>query len=195
MKENLTSRQKQAIETKNRIYTKTLELLKDKDYAKVTLQEICTNAEVSVGNFYNYFSSKEELIIQAYPKFDQLVDSLDIEATIDPIDGIKDIIKSQIDVIEDLGANITAQCLRIHLQLHGKYIIEDSRSFHKYIINLVEKAIEKKEINSELPASEIAYTILRISRGVIFDWSLRDGAYPLEERVLTDLENYLKILK
>ncbi|MCQ6280260.1 TetR/AcrR family transcriptional regulator [Bacillus sp. EB600] len=53
----LTKRQLQAIHKKSEIYEKAIELLKEKDFQNITIEETCGNAGVSVGTFYHYFST------------------------------------------------------------------------------------------------------------------------------------------
>ena len=71
MKENkLTKRQIQAIHTKNKIYDTAIELMKEKDYQDIKIEEICSKAEISVGAFYHYFSSKNDFLTEMYSRAD-----------------------------------------------------------------------------------------------------------------------------
>lgn len=64
-------------ETKSRIVGAALELFKNKGYDETTMRMIAAEAEVSVGNAYHYFSSKEELM-QGY--YDEIATSFEIKA-------------------------------------------------------------------------------------------------------------------
>ena len=67
----LTNRQKQAVETKQKIFYCAVSLFAQKSYENVTVQDICDKAEVSVGAFYHHFKSKENIINEGYRLFDQ----------------------------------------------------------------------------------------------------------------------------
>ena len=65
-----TNRQKQAVATKQKIFTCALALFAKKTYETITVQEICSTAEVSVGAFYHHFKSKDDILEEGYHLFD-----------------------------------------------------------------------------------------------------------------------------
>lgn len=65
------TRQEQAEETKERIRRVALELFSTKDYGTVTVSMICRAAHVSNGLLYNYFPSKESILLDEFYKADQ----------------------------------------------------------------------------------------------------------------------------
>lgn len=62
------SRKEQAVLTKKKIFDTTVLLMKKKGYSKITIREICQNAEISVGTFYLYFLSKDDILLDIYNK-------------------------------------------------------------------------------------------------------------------------------
>lgn len=65
MKNELTSRQLQAKETKQKILDVANALIMEKEYEEITMAEIALAAGVSIGGLYHYFNSKEELFFPA----------------------------------------------------------------------------------------------------------------------------------
>ncbi len=65
------SRKEQAQLTKKKIFDTTMMLIHKKGYSKITIREICQNAQISVGTFYIYFSSKDDILLEIYQKIDQ----------------------------------------------------------------------------------------------------------------------------
>lgn len=63
MKERLTSRDIQARETREKLLRTAMELIAREGYRGVTIQRICKECGVSVGTFYQYFSSKKDIIM------------------------------------------------------------------------------------------------------------------------------------
>ena len=69
--EKMTSRQKQAMATKRKLFETAIELFAQKPYEQVTVQDICSAAGVSVGAYYHHFKSKSDIIDVGYLLFDQ----------------------------------------------------------------------------------------------------------------------------
>ena len=60
----LTKRQKNAIEKSNRILEAGIKLLDERGYDAVTISDIVEAADVSLGTFYHYFHSKDDLFFR-----------------------------------------------------------------------------------------------------------------------------------
>lgn len=185
MEEKLTTRQLQAIETKNRIFERALELFKTSDFEDVSTTDICKSLNIAVGNFYKYYSSKEDLLMEAYPTFDHnIVTDLSINKFDTNLEAIKFLIFEQTNGAETIGAKLYAQMLRIQIKTEGKNVVEESRTFHTCLKNLIQKALDEREITTDYSADEISSLILRISRGTLLDWAMQNGVYSVSERAL-----------
>ena len=60
------NRQKQALATKQKIFSRAISLFARQSYENVTVQDICAEADVSVGAFYHHFKSKENILDEGY---------------------------------------------------------------------------------------------------------------------------------
>jgi AcrR family transcriptional regulator len=188
MKEKPTQRARQAIETRRRIYENALILFRERDLEDVTIAEICRTANISTGHFYNHFDSKEALLLASYPAFDDFVrDEFSKRNFEDNISAIKSIVREQSSVAVKLGSGLTSQIMKLQLRLQGKYVVEGNRFYHTYMKKLVWDAATSGEFRSDIDAGEVADMILRLVRGVLFDWGVRGGEYDLQEKVQTDL--------
>ena len=72
----LNKRQRQALATKLKITEKAMELIKTYGLDSIKVTDICESANISVGAFYHYFNSKQDLIENAYMKIDLLVEKM-----------------------------------------------------------------------------------------------------------------------
>lgn len=63
MKEKPTSRDLQAQESRRKLLQTSMELIAREGYHNVTISRICRECGVSVGTFYQYFSSKRDIIM------------------------------------------------------------------------------------------------------------------------------------
>ena len=59
--ETKTKRQLQAEQTKDRLFNAAVDLLSERDFDDITIRDIVARANVSIGTFYNYYSTKMEV--------------------------------------------------------------------------------------------------------------------------------------
>lgn len=189
-----TNRQKQALVTKQKIFSLAVSLFAEKSYENVTVQDICTAAEVSVGAFYHHFKSKENILDEGYRLFDQQSEEAWKQGHPDaPLEAIRFLISEQAHSMENMGALAALQYFKHQLSSHEKYILNPDRFFYQTIF----KAVEEETAAGTLQGSADAITedILGITRGIIYDWCLHEGCYALSERsqrVLDMIFNHYK---
>jgi hypothetical protein len=74
-------------------------------------------------------------------------------------------------------------------------VIEETRAFHTRLKELINEAIDIGELKTDFSPNDISSQILRISRGVLFDWSIRNAPYKVHERALKDVNMFLNTMK
>ncbi|PKM72543.1 MAG: hypothetical protein CVU91_09150 [Firmicutes bacterium HGW-Firmicutes-16] len=206
------SRKEQALQTRRKLFNAGIRLFGAGDIDDVRIKDICDEAGVSVGIFYHYFSSKEDLMMEAYRFFDEeivsrarrKVYSSNLEALYFIIgyqcgnyDGLFDR-EADAQILEimfhyEAGELLLwRHVLRIQLKLGGISVIESDRPMNVYIHELIKCALCSGELVIDRPAEEITETVLRISRGVMFDWAVRGGSYKAYEYALRDVKGYLE---
>lgn len=111
------------------------------------------------------------------------------------LDAIRELIYMQVLGADKYGPRIMAQMLRTQLCSNGKYVLEDTRFFRTHLIELVKKAINTGEIDSSWDATGVAEMILRQSRGLLFDWSMRGAPYSACHKAVEDLNIILSTLQ
>ena len=195
----LTERQKQAISTELKITQVAMELFITNGYYSVKVQDICTAAEVSVGAFYHYFKSKSEIFNKGYMRVDAMLQEK-VEA-ISSFDSTKDeilfILGEAGALLQELSWNFVAQAYKHLMFEHPKYTLQADRFVFLQLEKAIEAGIKKNELIASVNPSELTITLLRVSRGVIFDWCLHEGTYDLREKTKSDvyliLTNYLTV--
>ena len=65
MEQTVKKRKLQAIETKQKIFEATMDLIKEKGVDHVQIEDISRKADVSMGLFYKYFANKSDVITEA----------------------------------------------------------------------------------------------------------------------------------
>lgn len=176
-----TNRQKQALATKQKIFSCALSLFAQKSYESITVQDICNEAEVSVGAFYHHFQSKDNILDEGYRLFDQQSEEAWNQGHPDePLEAIRFLIMEQAHSMENMGAMAALQYFKHQLSSNEKYILNPDRFFYQTILHAVEAETETGTLHGDSTA--ITEDILGVSRGLIYDWCLHEGSYTLSER-------------
>lgn len=66
MEQKKTSRQLQAEASREKLQQIVMDLCKTRTLDEIRIKDICEQAGMSLGNFYQYFSSKEDALIIRY---------------------------------------------------------------------------------------------------------------------------------
>jgi AcrR family transcriptional regulator len=184
---NIT-RKEQAEETRQRIYTSAIELMEQKGFGNFTIADISKKAGVSVGAFYQYFDSKNDILAEIFYRADDyfstyVVNSFSKRSAPEQIIEYFDhYAKFNIDC----GVETTQQIFNPMI----KFFIEDRRPMLEILEDLVRKGQERNEIREDTDAKELVEYLISMARGIVFEWSLYDGNYDLEAR----MHKYMEIL-
>jgi TetR/AcrR family fatty acid metabolism transcriptional regulator len=189
---NIT-RKEQAEETRHRIYTSAIELMEENGFGNFTIEDISKRARVSVGAFYHYFDSKNDILADIFYRADdyfstQVVSSLNNKSILEQIIEYFDHY-AKFNV--DCGVETTQQIFNPKI----KFFIEEGRPMLEMLEDLICKGQEKNEIRGDTDAKELVKYLLVMARGIVFDWSIYDGNYDLEARMHKYMENLVSTIK
>ena len=174
----LTSRAKQAVETKNRIYECGVNLIGKYGFDQITVEQIASEAGVSVGTYYYYFESKFELFKEMFKRADEyflnkIADNL--ESNIAP-EQIVEFFEKYADFTYENGIEIVK---KIYIS-DNKMFITENRPMQTILQSIIEKGQSSEEIPKSMSSIELTNMLFLVGRGVIFDWCLRDGTINLK---------------
>ncbi len=143
-KKNLTKRKQQALLTQSNISQVFLNLTKEKKFENITIEDICKRANVSVGTFYHYFSSKEDI----YKKiFQQIDENLHVE--LENIDQHTTVQTTILNFFQCIAEYTTKLELHINLlnDLNKRSFIYEPSLIYKTLKGFVYKGQLEKRIN------------------------------------------------
>lgn len=196
---SLTNRQKQAIETRNKIFNVTINLFNKMDFNEVTIRKICKESNVSVGTFYLYFKSKQEILYEIYKKADEIFEKTDIISMEDlnSFEKIIKLVKIQMDTFKifQFNTDLVKELYIYQLHSDNNYFFSEERAFFIKLNLVVEEGQNNKEIRNDMLSKNITWRILRFMRGMIFDWLIHDGNYNYLETIINELSLYLNVFK
>jgi len=179
-------RLRRSAELRDRLFRAALALFAKKGYAETTVEDITEAADVGKGTFFNYFPSKEHVlmafgemqlaklstIVQEAKKSDlpmqEVLRTLVLRMTEEPI-------RNPAIVRALLQANLAAVPVRGEmLRIHDRN--------RRLLGQLIRHGQERGEIRTDFPAEEIAQVWRQTIFGTLLFWSLT-GDHTLTERI------------
>jgi AcrR family transcriptional regulator len=193
-----TSRQLQADKTRTEIYNIAVSLMEKQGFANTTIQEISERAGVSIGTFYHYFRSKEDIFLDLFKKADEY-----FENTVAPKLAQA---AAEGSPAEELIVLYFRYYAKFNLkrgignisQLYNtknKLFIKKGRYMQVLLSELISKGQEGRELSSDMSPDVAAANLFIASRGVIYDWCIHEGSYNLEQKMESYMRLLVKILK
>lgn len=191
-KPKLTQRKIQAQKTKKTIYRAAMQLMNKKGFSNTTIAEISKKAKVSVGTFYLYYKTKEDIFFELYHKADDYFKN----EVANQLTG-----KSASDQIvifftcyarynRDQGLDAISQLYNTK----NKLFIAKGRYMHVLLEKIIAEGQTRREILSDMPPQEIADYLFIMARGTVYDWCLHDGDYDLEKSVTCNIQRLIPFL-
>jgi AcrR family transcriptional regulator len=173
-------RARRSAETRERLFRAALDLFTRKGFTETTVEDITEAADVGKGTFFNYFPSKDHILLAfgemqlaklesavgearaGHEPLPQFLRSLGVRMTQEPIRNpgiVRSLLQAYLSTTEVREAMLDLQ-KRIH-------------ALHTEIILLGQ---ERGEIRSDLPATEIAQVFRQTIFGTLLFWSLHGDA-------------------
>jgi TetR/AcrR family transcriptional regulator, fatty acid metabolism regulator protein len=187
----LTSRQAQAIKTKNKIYKTAVEMMQKKDFDDITIENISKKAGVSVGSFYYYFKSKNDILMDIFHQADVYFD-LHIGDKFDSKTSVEQILvffKLYAQYSNHTNIDFTKKLYNTE----NKAFINRNRRLYQILLSIIKKGQENGEFINTMSDQDIADYLFITARGIVFDWCLHEGDYDLDKLMADYMERLIKI--
>lgn len=176
MKDKTTNRKLQAIATKDKIFNAAVKLICRKGIENIVVRDICNAANVSIGLFYHYYKSKDDILFEIYAQGDNYFAQVAANLTAEDAMGkLREYITRYIEFVSTQDF-----CMVKHLYTSdNKLFAVKGRAMQTNLRDLIQRGQENSEVSSEMAPDETVEFIFVILRGIIFDWCLHDGHYDL----------------
>jgi AcrR family transcriptional regulator len=184
-------RQRRSAETREQLFRAALRLFAEKGFAETTVEDITNAADVGKGTFFNYFPSKEHILIA----FSDMQLSK-LQATVDQMRARPEPMRSFFramtlrmteepskspDVVRALlQANLSSSSVR-------SVMLERSARAEGLLTQLVQIGQERGEFRRDVPGLELAQVFRQTIFGTLLMWSLHGDA-SLSDRIERALE-------
>jgi AcrR family transcriptional regulator len=181
-----TRRQRRSSEIRERLFRSALDLFANKGFIETTVEDITEAADVGKGTFFNYFPSKDHILI-AFGEM-QLAK---LEASIEEARR-NDTPMPQF--LRSLGVRMTQEPTRNPAIIRAlllaylsttpvrRVMVDLQKRAHALHTQIVQIGQERGEIRNDLPAADIALVFRQTIFGTLLIWSLYGDA-TLHERM------------
>jgi AcrR family transcriptional regulator len=181
-------RQRRSAETRERLFRSALKLFSQKGFAETTVEDITEAADVGKGTFFNYFPSKDHILLAfGEMQLSKLESAIELaRSSGEPMP----------EFLRSLGVRMTQEptrnpaIIRALLQAYlsttpvRAAMMDLQRRVHTLHTQMIQLGQERGEIRDDLPAAEIAYVFRQTIFGTLLIWSLYGDA-TLHSRIET----------
>ena len=181
MKQELTNRQKAAMETRKRLLIAARKLLYDKDFSEITVADIAKEAGVAVGSFYVYFKRKED-IVEVLEDYDfyhlaQIVNGMTEKGILDRLAYYcHEFMKG----IEDYGLEITRQWIRNNVAPQRMCYSKGDDTKYTFDVRTLQSILQEGVtcglLKPETPVDDLSLFINAELYGLMLAWCMSNGA-------------------
>lgn len=177
--------------TKERIYQAGIELLRQYGYDGVTIEMITRTAGVSVGSFYHFFGSKENLLSQMSQRINSmfsLPDDLDY-AQDDCRSRIHSFYRSFCDTMSGYSHEFMNN---IFFGRQGnKTLLIESRTYRRLMKEMLQGFQQAGKIRQDMSIDQMEEILMIGFFGVLYHWATSGYAYPLYDKLTLVIDSIL----
>lgn len=181
-------RQRRSADTRERLFRAALDLFAQKGFVETTVEDITEAADVGKGTFFNYFPSKDHILLAfGEMQLSKLEAAIEVARRTD---------EPMPEFLRALALRMTQEpvrnpaIIRIILQAYlsttpvRAAMMDLQKRVHALHSQMIQLGQERGEIRNDLPAAEIAHVFRQTIFGTLLIWSLYGDA-TLQTRIDT----------
>lgn len=184
-------RGRRSSEIRESLFRSALSLFAKKGFSETTVEDITQAADVGKGTFFNYFPTKEHILLSFA---EMQLSRLEIvireirESRLPIVQGIRRLVQRMTEAPIQNPAVVRA-LLQAHLSspIVREEMFRMHREHQRLIGSLLRQGQEQGEVRNDLPAEDIAQILRQIIFGTLLFWSLTGDA-SLADRVRQSLD-------
>ena len=167
-------------ETQKIIFDKAMALMSDKGFQGTTVRDICAEAKIPIGTFYNCYKSKVDILKTIYEDGDKYIH----DAVANEFKGKSAIEKLHIFAYHYAQLNIRTgiDVMRVLFYPTNEWFA-DTRPMQVMLQQIIDEGKDSGEIRKELGTEEIVDYVFDIFRGVCYNWCIHGGDFDIAQRI------------
>lgn len=173
--------------SKENVLFTAINLIKEKGYESVTINEICVTASIAKNTFYYYFESKDDLLLQYY-SISYKKCMTNIAAVLKEEIAIEQywiIVEPILNFIVESGSEVMKHILYAHID--HKMKVFDSSELGYSFSDITSIIIEKMQTSGEMRNTSIPENLMEVMQaqllGIITLWCTTDGKFNIKDAV------------
>jgi AcrR family transcriptional regulator len=173
-------RERRSVETRERLFRSALDLFARKGFTETTVEDITEAADVGKGTFFNYFPSKDHILLA--------FGEMQLAKLQSAVEGARRTGEPMPQFLRSLGVRMTQEpirnpgVIRTLLQAYlsttpvREAMLDLQKRVHVLHTEIVQLGQDRGEIRKDLPATEIAHVFRQTIFGTLLFWSLYGDA-------------------
>lgn len=171
--------------TREMLFSTAMTLFDKKGYHRVSVDQICAQAEVCKATFYNHFTSKDQIIIEYFLRNDHYYEEIFEKLARFKTARKKLAVFSEavIALFRQQGISVLKPVYysQIAPSVRSSPMARKQRSLYTIIEKIVKEGQERGEIRTDRTSKELAQAITIFFRGIVYEWCLHDGKLDIEK--------------
>lgn len=179
---------------RNTIIAVALSCLKDSSSKDLSIRQICTKGNISIGTIYHYFKSKEDLLTAIMLKYDDTLTSQTINFLTHESEAENLLIFADSFALDSVNnTNVSGTIVSsIDLPLPSteeERVAERCRPLYQIPCEIIQRGQDKGEFSKKYDAPSLTDKYIMILRGASIEWFRRKYTYNIRQytREVTEL--------
>ena len=177
----MTTRQENAIKTRQKIIDTTEKLLKSKGFNALCVEDITKSAGVAKGTFYVYFKHKESIVSEIcrgyFKQIELEINKMNNASIIEKLSLYFD---EFMKAVEIYGINICREWIRGVIDPNNAPENMDKNKWHydvDMLKNILNNAIKNNELKKDTPSELLTHLFISELYGMMTCWCMSDGIF------------------
>lgn len=177
----MNKRQIAAQNTKRKLISTALELIKIKGFNAINVEDITQAAAVAKGTFYTYFKRKEDIVLEiSRMPFSEIKDELEKRKDLDLLQKLTYYFHCFMECVEACGINVCRQWIKNVLDPNNVPENFDGQKWvydFEMLKSILATAVKDGELRIDTPVDILAHMIISQLYGMMTCWCMSDGKF------------------
>ena len=194
IEQKLTKREKKVVQMREKIYYAAIELFTENGYDAVKVADICKEANVSLGTFYNYYSSKKNLLEEYAAAIDNHLEMIVDFVTAAPVkDRIRQLMITKISFSTKWVEFAEEANIPMGIVVCKEVYSKDSK-FSRMLFEAIEQGITEGVFKACLDIEVTVEMALYIIYGLGSHYRFSSHGFDINYRTDKIISNFIKML-
>ena len=168
-------RERRRNETREKVFRTALRLFAERGFMATTIDAITAEADIGKGTFFNYFDNKESILMQ-FREMQMgrvrafVTENINSDEPLPKLINRLALVMTQEQQESPSLFHSMMAAIFLNENGEGSWLTDDFG--RKMLAELIEKRQRSREIRSDIPADEIAYSLQRMIFGSMLLWSI-----------------------